>query len=313
MPARRALAAIAAATAVLLCAPAVEARPPNEWRPIVYVHGFEMSSKADCNQWARMDIALRSWGFNSQMVTVGYYSDDVGCGYKVDNYPTGNAYRHLVHSGSTDLPNHAHTGASGPFGHDNDTQIQHIAYHWAWMVYENWSRYGTYVDVVGHSMGGLIARYALAQTQRGHGDFPPYLRVDDIVTLGSPHKGATYWARFSSSDQANQMVSTSNFMHFLRDNAQNPQGLGDTEWTTVGAGDDDTVDWDSAMGMGSNTNKVGYYSGQGIEHGEYQQDVSDSWDRHVKHWYVNEPYWHEWHEAPHVVGWSYFALCCENR
>jgi triacylglycerol esterase/lipase EstA (alpha/beta hydrolase family) len=39
-------------------------------------------------------------------------------------------------------------------------------------------------------MGGLIARYALARVQRGHRRFPPRLWIPNVVTLGTPHRGA---------------------------------------------------------------------------------------------------------------------------
>jgi pimeloyl-ACP methyl ester carboxylesterase len=40
-----------------------------------------------------------------------------------------------------------------------------------------------YADVVGHSMGGLVATYLLKQLDRGR-------RVRSVVTLGTPHRGA---------------------------------------------------------------------------------------------------------------------------
>ena len=40
-----------------------------------------------------------------------------------------------------------------------------------------------YVDVVGHSMGGLVASYLLKRIDRGR-------RIRRVVTLGTPHRGA---------------------------------------------------------------------------------------------------------------------------
>jgi len=36
-------------------------------------------------------------------------------------------------------------------------------------------------------MAGCLIRYALAATARGVKDFPPYLLVEDVRELGTPH------------------------------------------------------------------------------------------------------------------------------
>ncbi|MFJ2591339.1 esterase/lipase family protein, partial [Streptomyces sp. NPDC087538] len=53
-----------------------------------------------------------------------------------------------------------------------------------------YSAKGQTVDLVGHSMGGLIIRAALAGYAKGDPTWPDTLYVEDVVTLGTPHKAA---------------------------------------------------------------------------------------------------------------------------
>lgn len=49
------------------------------------------------------------------------------------------------------------------------------------------------IDIVAHSMGGLVTRYALATSEIAR-------RIDTLVTLGTPHHG-TYAARYAATAQ----------------------------------------------------------------------------------------------------------------
>ncbi|MEY2516944.1 MAG: hypothetical protein QOJ89_4302 [bacterium] len=71
-------------------------------------------------------------------------------------------------------------------------------------------------------MGGLIIRYALAAVALHHPDFPPLLRVDDVVTLGTPHGGARGpWSSFEGAE----MRPGSDFLKSLQ-RVPRPEGVG---------------------------------------------------------------------------------------
>jgi pimeloyl-ACP methyl ester carboxylesterase len=67
------------------------------------------------------------------------------------------------------------------------------------------------IHVVGHSLGGLIARYYL-QKQGGH------RRVDQLVTLGTPHQGSV-WAHVLPTPLVRQLRPGSNVLQALAEPA----------------------------------------------------------------------------------------------
>ncbi|MFQ5915177.1 MAG: esterase/lipase family protein [Nitrospinota bacterium] len=67
------------------------------------------------------------------------------------------------------------------------------------------------VDIVGHSMGGLVARACVAQAQRS-GDSS--LRVAHLITLGTPHKGVDMWV-FTWGDCGLDLKTGSPFLRWL--------------------------------------------------------------------------------------------------
>ena len=70
--------------------------------------------------------------------------------------------------------------------------------------------YGSEVDIVAHSMGGLDSRWAIEKL-----DAAQY--VDDLVTLGTPHQG-TYVAYLGAlTDGGRDMIPGSDFLTALND------------------------------------------------------------------------------------------------
>jgi hypothetical protein len=230
-------------------------------RPIIFVHGYEKGSAWNCNGWDGMKSLFRNQEpkapNSTALVTIGYYKGDTNCSQRISG--VGSHSKHYGHSGTS---------------HDTDTDIRHLAYHLAWYIESVWTRYGDPVDIVAHSMGGLIVRYMVAQVVKGNADFPSDLRIHDIVTLGTPHNGyraisALGCSLISPSTQCKQMNGTSSFMDWLRANAMSPETSARTDWTTLGSDDDSWVAADSATGMGTNTTKVWYFTEANIEHGDF--------------------------------------------
>jgi triacylglycerol esterase/lipase EstA (alpha/beta hydrolase family) len=284
--------AIAIATVLALwgvTAQAAEARTDNRNKPVYFVHGYENGSDANCNQWDAMVGKFRDWGHDGPFERIGYYHNDVNCTDFVSHH--GN---HSTHHASGH-----HDGA-----HTEDTNIRHLAYHLAWHIYDHHTVHGRYVDVVGHSMGGLIIRYALGQVDLDHPSFPPNLRVEDAVTMGSPHGGARFaaWC-IGCNTQVQQMEMGSDFLVWMQENAWSPDGYGGTQWTAMGSDDDNQVAADRAAATDSDRDPVNKYMGtchkawyeedSNIEHGDFRNTTSAATTADVRVYECGE-------------GWTYY-------
>lgn len=86
--------------------------------------------------------------------------------------------------------------------------------------------HGQPVDVIGHSMGGLKARWVVEQ-----GDGEEY--VDDLVTLGTPHQGtyAAYWALLTPAGR--DMIPGSSFIRTLNEGGLAPSVRYTSVWSSA--------------------------------------------------------------------------------
>ncbi len=234
----------ASALEVLAAVPAWWARRarlaglPPEWRswkralphpPVVYVHGFDLTAPGESNcrgVWGDRDRGfigrIVDWGHRGPQQRVKYYREDTEC--TLDLHHHGKHRRH-------------HSSGHRRGGHTVRTSIRHLGYHFAWQIWAHYTKRGQRVNVVAHSMGGLIVRYALARVHRDHRRFPPRLSIANVITLGTPHKGAPLAAFCDITEhrQCNQLDPRSGFIRWLRRHAKNPQGHGGTDWTVVGS------------------------------------------------------------------------------
>jgi pimeloyl-ACP methyl ester carboxylesterase len=231
---RTAAALVAIAAVLTMVLPAgVLGRTNTKDKITVFVHGF---NGRNCTQdWRELMLDMRASGFTGQFYVVKFLSSDVPCDLTgIANARNVGVFNHGAHSSQ-----YGHEGTT----HDNDTDIRHLAWHFA-----NWLH--AYipddppVDVVAHSMGGLIVRYALAKQI----NMWPTLNVEDVVTLGTPHGGVNF-ASWTDTFQGNQMEPESFFMGWLAQYAPNPQGSGGTEWTVIGSAGDAIVQRGTATSM----------------------------------------------------------------
>jgi triacylglycerol esterase/lipase EstA (alpha/beta hydrolase family) len=216
-------------------------------------------------------------GHTGPKYTIGYYHDDANCNSSIDDHGDHSAH---------------HGGGHVDGSHTADTPIEHLGYHLAWHIYDQHSRFGEPVDIVAHSMGGLMIRYAIAQTEHHEPGFPPYLLVEDVVTLGTPHGGARLAGLCRGplvpgmcTPQAREMRAGSAFLKWLEENAWAPQGIGGTDWTTMGSDDDNTVAADRAAATDRDrdpvdkymhsSHKVWYTKADNIEHNDFRDDDRD--------------------------------------
>lgn len=284
------VALVAAFTLLVAIAPAAHARTDTKDKRVLLVHGYQPwgTPTSPCDMWGPMETSLQSQGFTGPLTTVQYYGAQVACDVSV--IPYGSATAHHAPSGGV---------------HDRYVSIRHLGYELAWMIHERYSKLGQTVDIAAHSMGGLVVRYALAQVQAKHPDFPPYLYVEDVVTLGTPHNGSGY-ASWCWTTQCNEMSSGSSFLSWLRTNAWNPQTSGGTDWTNVGSYSDGTVSAASSVDMGA-SHKVLYESAANVAHGDYYVKTSTATTAPVRY-NDHGGTWYSWTSGYWPVRWSATAL-----
>ena len=233
---RRRLSLLAIVAAAVLCAPAQAADDAQ----ILFVHGYGAHAEGkDCNG-STFKNALRYYqdaGGRSRgsMTTIGYYSGDepADCDAIVARA-------------------------------DNQTPIQGIAAGLANHIHTEYTSKGKAVDIVAHSMGGLVARVALLGSAQGWERFPPKLNVNNVVTLSSPHQGVA--GSGPDDTQWNQMQPGSDFIKRLhaKGSELDDAWADGTDWSLVGSHEDGTVSHDSAIDKGEPADqKYGYADNAG--------------------------------------------------
>lgn len=200
--------------------------PPPQ---MLLVHGYGKSTKGkDCNddQWRNALAYYERFGGRprSSMTTIGYYPGDRRrCDAMIGD---GNA--------------------------SNARPIQDIARDLAIYIDQNYTSHGRSVDIVAHSMGGLVSRVALLGSAQGWKGFPRRkLRVGNVVTLGTPHRGVRNGGK-RKTWQWKQMNRGSGFIKALHEPGRR---LGKawargTDWSFVGSAEDDVVAYHSAIDRG---------------------------------------------------------------
>jgi hypothetical protein len=186
--------------------------PEVSSRPILFLHGFNpFGIGENCKKdWSKMEQTLSQQGFTGPMLTLGYYHDDQHCDVKIT--PHGTILTH----------------------------ISEISKDLAWYVYNNYSSKNIDVDIVAHSMGGLVLRYALYRVAVSDSSFPPYLLVNHAATLASPYTGYSLLAESCHINvvnlQCDDMFPLSGFIEGLKKpEALVPQGRGGTIWSDMGS------------------------------------------------------------------------------
>ncbi|WP_283138914.1 FG-GAP-like repeat-containing protein [Rhizohabitans arisaemae] len=214
-------------------------------KPIYLVHGYDpdgLEPTHDCRSYWNTTINDYRYGdapnATGPIHTIGYYGANTSCDIMIER------------------------GGRG-------TGLQHLGNKLAWEIYNRYSSRGISVDVVAHSMGGLILRAALTGAQQKLGNWPPYLYIEDAITLSTPHGGSD-WALACTTAQCRDMTPGSAFLVWLDDN---PQGDQRTDWTLMSADDDDSVKAISGVNMPA-PHKIRYPKPQppgtpGIEHNAF--------------------------------------------
>ncbi len=231
-------------------------RPPTRsdgYKTLILLHGFSPTGSVNCNNY---------WGDGKVEPYLNNTRGWAGKVRKLTYYQSGG-------TGCTRIP-----GAAGV-----NQSIDDLGSEFAWYIYNNYSRSGVAVDVIAHSMGGLVTRVAITGTQNrrttGSGrTFPPHLYIEDVATLSSPHEGAraSVWGACTSSrKQVCQMIPNSSFLNSWIKPYGNPQSKMGTDWSAIGSGADWVVNTGSALNKTASRHpghKYLFLSGSGLDNGQ---------------------------------------------
>ena len=255
------VAAVAAASIGVIATPAAAAPPPvradSQSRPVLLIHGYAIGSGHDCNSyWGQAKSWLPAWGWTGTIYTVGYYEANRNC----------NA---VIRRGNHEVP------------------IESLGFDLAWWIYNNHSQYGRAVDIIGHSMGGLVARAALTGDQQNWSGWPPYVYVEDVATLGAPHGGKAWWTSPCWTRQCQDMMPDS---AFLKRTAQNAQSTSGTDWTLIGSDSDEVVSTGSALAMSAG-HKLDFDLRSGLTHSGLLNHDVNAINFKLYFWNYYDPRW----------------------
>lgn len=189
---------------------------------------------------------------SNDITTVGYYNHDYGsgdggdsaagvCDVDLNGSSAGSWANDTVNCNLDWQPTSLPSGGGNPFGTTYDP-IMHLGCLFAWYIYDTYTKAGVPVEILAHSMGGLVTRAAVGGSSAGAAGFPPALSVPDVVTVATPQGGiggieatAAWWSNQGSEEVAD-MQPGSTFMNLMGTSAyEKPQGTGGTHWALIGS------------------------------------------------------------------------------
>ena len=196
-------------------------RAEDKTKPVLLIHGWATGGASDCGStFDRMIGQMKSEGFKGPFIRVGFYTGDTNCDMTLRSWGT----------------------------FDNGSSWVELSKALSKYIYETYTKNGKSVDVVGYSMGGNIIRGALQGTQAKSSGFSAPIKVEDVVTFGSPFDGAAWYSSFCLWGQCSTLKPGSDAINWLDQNG-NPQGVGGTEFTIFGSEGDAVTPVDSALQM----------------------------------------------------------------
>ena len=203
--------------------------------PVLVLHGWEITSQSDCaGYWGGSsggfvdglrNLAVATAGHAPPLTLLGFYAKDTGCD-------------------DTLGPDLYSLGISNA---DNNTSIEDLGSGLRRYIHRVYGSQA--VNIVTHSMGGLMVRVALDPQFDSAFPIP---QVNHVVTISTPHEGMTQPACIGGnriSYEATEMCANSKFLTSLTGRAA--ASAGGTDWTLIGAdsggsGDDGVVPTSSA-------------------------------------------------------------------
>lgn len=207
----------------------------SKTHPVLLVHGWEMwhVAKTDCaTKFKPLINELKDQGFTGPFVTVTYYKKSTNCDVNL-----------------TDIDSIL----------DKDSSWKDIGQVFSNYVFDTYSQYGQPVDLLGHSMGGLVVRSAVQGGDNiGATGFDKIL-VEDAVTIATPHKGSGITG-FCIHAQC-KTLSPDNPDYKWLASTPYPNGLSRVDWSIQGSKLDALVSADSSMSLGAKPSHRKLFSG----------------------------------------------------
>ncbi|MFI1360931.1 esterase/lipase family protein [Streptomyces sp. NPDC020898] len=245
-------------------------RSDGSGNTVLLIHGFDPDGAADTNcaeYWGDAITHFSKSGWNN-VATFGYYS-----------------------SGPENDCNFSYSGGT------RETSITSIAKLLADTIYYSWTINNEKIDVVAHSMGGLVIRSMLYHVANGTPGWPTHLYIEDVVTLGTPHDGAApeqvLLCRrvFLDQRQCTQMTPGSAFLRDLPETPSSGSPAFRTDWTVVSSFHDFTTGGNSGVGVNAG-HKIQYQSDPKIGHSALKSLGSGS--HRGKIWHKSVGAWSAW-------------------
>jgi hypothetical protein len=215
--------------------------------PALFIHGFNVNSTINCNvgsEWGDTNTFFNNQGYTKHL-SLGFYNHDSNCG----------GYLPTVDSRCSTYYN------SGSNDGTVNEDIRYSACKLAWYIWDRWSQGGVTIAVVAFSFGGILIRQAMSDTPY-RTEFPPYLLISDVATMGTPHQGlagGTAWlfshapswfptgtcpgncVEVSQMEVTNGVNKDLNSTSFRGGFGRDPQGSGGTDWTTMASNNDEVL------------------------------------------------------------------------
>ena len=234
--------------------PAVAATSTTD---VVFVHGAGCGA-INYTYYAMKFQAAATGEPMSKLHTVAYYN--------CDTYGDS-----IVNEGSPNyLPSTDQNGMN--------TEIDRVAYELAWYLWNNFGSKGLPVDLVGHSMGGVIIADALQHIVEQDPAFPPSLDVPSVITFSAPMGGVSAsFCALAPSEECTELTEGSPLLAGI-DAAGAPKP-GGTVWVAVGSDGSDPIPSSSSLALPGATWRIDYTS-PAYTHTGYLTDASWALNAH---------------------------------
>ena len=141
---------------------------------------------------------------------------------------------------------------------DVNTDIDRIAYELAWYLWDSFGSSGKPVDLVGHSLGGIVIADALQHVAAHDPDYPTSLIVHSVTTFSSPFGGVPEsLCDETPSLECTELLAGSSLLTQI--DATGAVNLGGaTNWTLVGSDGADQIPTSSTLALPGATDRIDY-------------------------------------------------------
>lgn len=204
---------------------------------VVFVHGAGCTALPFTTE-AIHDLESLTGRSATTFHTVAYYACDSG----------GDS---IVNEGSSSyLPSTDDNGVN--------TDIRRISYELAWYLWNDFGSKGKAVDLVGHSMGGIVIAYALQRIAAHDPAYPSALTVNSVTTFSSPFDGVSpSLCATGQTAECTQLLTGSSLLSQI--SSAGAVTLGPkTVWTLVGSDGADAIPTTSSLALPGVTYRVDY-------------------------------------------------------